>query len=338
MNLFTLAFSSSDGSDEEIVVTPISNPKRFKGQQQNKVPREPPEIHNSTPVQVRKKQVLIVPPSSSSEYEEEEDNPIEHKSHPQLHIDQEDFHDDDVFFIKPEDEINSNVQEPKVVLESHKNNKISQRQASNDAAPINVPRSIKRITNYPVYKLRKETKLHINGRRYFFSFSDEVKQLFSAKMKTKSAEFIPIFVGENTPHLSETPDYCLITGNAGQDFSLRVKIQTGDELMTIRFFNKRMNELTRKVIISFFQSSLCAPPRLRSKCPELENGNFIFDFDGRFAMKSSKNVCFAESVDEKSVLCYRKIDKKMMEIDCKFEVEPLYLFAAGIANWVSQVS
>ncbi|OHT04584.1 hypothetical protein TRFO_27912 [Tritrichomonas foetus] len=203
--------------------------------------------------------------------------------------------------------------------------------------PTPIPQKIEH-KNWPTYLITRDSKMHFNGRRLFFSFFDGSNQLYAAKCKSKNAESVFIMKGTKV-HLGETADALVLVGNDSSDFSLRKNTNVDDEIMTIRIIPpKTPADTARKLTVSFFSPKDGTPARLTSKNPKLNpDGKVEHDFEGHFAVSSTKNAVLVAKANGPSMLLIRKTGPDAIEIETRFEHEDLWIFTIGIASFLSKV-
>ncbi|OHS94470.1 hypothetical protein TRFO_11083 [Tritrichomonas foetus] len=195
-----------------------------------------------------------------------------------------------------------------------------------------------RTDTWPTYLITRESKMHLNGKRIFFSFFDGNKQIYAAKCKSKNAESVFIMKGKQV-HLGETADAIILVGNEGSDFSLRKSSNSGDEIITVRIVPpKTPADTARKMAVTFFMPKDGTPARITSKNPGLNpDGKVEHDFEGHFAVSSMKNAVLVAKANGPNLVLIRKTGPDAIEIDVRFEHEDLWIFAIGIASFLSRV-
>ena len=194
---------------------------------------------------------------------------------------------------------------------------------------IEVPKPI--IINYPIYLIQREQKIKFNGIRTFFRFNLLQQRYFSAKLKTRNTNYIPIVSGDEI-HLSGPAEAVIITGNDGKDFSLRNKSHTGHEILTIRYFE--ISKSIRKMLITFFDRNENCPKTLKSR---MVNNLPFLNFEGRYVIQSIKNAILFNEENGPNLLFLRKTGKNALEIEAKFDINPLFLFAIGISSFICSI-
>lgn len=94
----------------------------------------------------------------------------------------------------------------------------------------------------------------------------------------------------------------------------------------------------RQIIVNFFTPKKGTPPKLVSKPPRITHeGKVIHDFNGQFAYESIKNAALATSIHGPIVLCIKKVGADTLKIEPEFAHEALWIFAIGIASFVTKV-
>jgi hypothetical protein len=187
-----------------------------------------------------------------------------------------------------------------------------------------------------MYVLKRSQKKHLNGKSIFFSIEDGPTKLFSAKFKRQR---VRICAGERVPRLSEESDAIMIVGKDCADFSFR-ETAVSMEAMTLKFMSPaNPAEIARKLDVSFHVDIEGLPGRkLISKNPKLNaEGKVVHDFEGRFAIDSVKNAVLAATVDGPPMLCIRKAGNDVLEMEARFPIEPKWIFAIGIASFLTKV-
>lgn len=193
-------------------------------------------------------------------------------------------------------------------------------------------------TQYPIYLIKREKKTHLNGQRLFFNLYIGNQQIYTAKCKTKSAHHVYIMKGTDV-HLGSTADALILIGNDSSDFSLRKKKDLGAEIMTIRILPPRTTaDTSRKMTVSFFAPLEGTPNKIYTKSPGLnQEGKIEHDFEGKFAIESIKNAVLVAKPEGPKMMFIRKIGENSIEIEARFEHEDLWIFAIGIASFLSKV-
>lgn len=244
---------------------------------------------------------------------------------------------------------------------NHDSEKVAQNQSPTDQFPAAQPSTIQSSTinspNSPsaipsdnlesqkqqdsqelLYLVTREKKTHLNGRRLFFHLYIGSELIYTAKCKTKSAHHVYIMKGDDA-HLGSDADALILIGNDSSDFSLRKKKNLGSEVMTVRILPpKTTSDTTRKMTVSFFTPFEGTPAKIFTKKPCLNpNGKIEHDFEGKFAIESIKNAVLVAKHDGPKMMSIRKTGEDSLEIEPKFEHEDLWIFAIGIASFLSRV-
>ena len=355
-NLFTIEFSSSDEEDyyEEDEPAPSPAPKRA--------------VRQITPTRVTKKQITnpdLPPPNigglielSSSSYSDSEDLIIQNntKKNDVFTLNEDDKNQKDKTPQKspvrnapkhviitpkrlnndnnnPKEEEKEEIPKPEKVTTSPAPNRTVDRVST---SPRPLPTPIK-SQNWPMYLVTRDKKMNIKGRRIMFALFEGSNQLYSAKCKSNNPKSVFIMKGSKIKH-GETADALILVGNNSSDFSLRKNINSGDEIMSVRFAQPKISNTFRKMNIIFFAPKEGTPARLRNKNPALNlDGNPEYDFEGRFAIESTKNTILVPQNDGPNMLLIRKTGKDAIEIEARFEHDSLWIFTAGIASFLSKV-
>lgn len=207
---------------------------------------------------------------------------------------------------------------------------------------VSTPSKIRASTgSWPIYLVKREKKMQINGRRILFSFLEGSRHIYSAKCKGKNPHHVYIKRGDKPDDIKsgDTADAIIMIGNEGTDFSLRKSTNSSNEIMTIRISPARTPaDTARKMSVIFFEPRDGAPARLMSKNPSLNpDGKPEHDFEGRFAIDSVKNAVLVDKTKGPSLMFIRKTGKMAIEIEVRFEHEDLWIFAIGIASFLSKV-
>jgi hypothetical protein len=93
----------------------------------------------------------------------------------------------------------------------------------------------------------------------------------------------------------------------------------------------------RKLYVTFFGQDEKVPPRFVSKNPKLSpEGKIAHDFDGRFAIDSVKNVVLAAKPDGPGLISVRKAAEDVLELEVRFDPDPLWIFAIGISSFLAK--
>lgn len=192
--------------------------------------------------------------------------------------------------------------------------------------------------DFPIYLIKREKKTHLNGRRIFFNFYLGEQQIYTAKCKTKTAHHVYIAKG-NEAHLKSTSDAVILVGNDSSDFSLRKQEDLGNEILTVRILPPKTSaDKTRRMTISFFNPLEGTPNKVFSKNPNLNpDGKVEHDFQGRFSIESVKNAVLVSKIEGQNMLYIRKTGSNEIEIEPKFKHDMLWIFAIGIASFMSKV-
>lgn len=211
-------------------------------------------------------------------------------------------------------------------------------QSQND--PILSTKSLENQENpqIAIYLITREKKTHINGTRLFFNFFVNEQHIYTAKCKTKKAHHVYIMKGDNA-HLGSEADAIILIGNKSSDFSLREKRDLGSEILTIRILPPRTTaDTSRKMTVSFFSPLNGTPKKIFTKCPGLNhNGKIEHDFEGKFAIESIKNAVLVAKHDGPKMMFIRKTGDDSIEIEAYFKHVELWIFAIGIASFLSKV-
>jgi hypothetical protein len=189
----------------------------------------------------------------------------------------------------------------------------------------------------PFYALTRAKKKHLNGESIFFTIEQKRTKVFTAKFKKSR---VSIFAGARTPRLSETPDAVMLVNRDLTDFSFRQNA-VSKELLTVRFTPpSNPVENARKMVVNFFTSVEEVPSgKLTSRNPKLlPDGSVTHDFDGRFAIISVKNAVLVATSDGPPLLLIRKAGKDVLEIEVRFGHEAMWIFAIGIASFLTKVT
>lgn len=188
------------------------------------------------------------------------------------------------------------------------------------------------------YLITREKKTHLNGTRIFFNFFEGSRQTYVAKCKTKKASNVYIMKGSEV-HMGSTADALILIGNDGADFSLRKKVNSGDEIMTVRIVPpKTSTDTTRRMTVTFFFPCHGSPSKLVTKPPSLNHsGKIEHDFEGRTAIESIKNAVLIDKTNGAGKLFIRKTAKDAIELDAKFSHDKVSIFTVGIASFLSMV-
>jgi hypothetical protein len=298
VTLFTIKFSSS--SDESEKPPPPSPPPAAK-KRHSPVPK-------SEPVKVVTEVMHIDPASDGS-----------HPPRPHSRQDQS----DDVFTLPDDDEPAPPAPPPP---------SFPARPSPPQFRGVTVPKRIESISK--TYVVSRDAKKHLNGKSVFFKLEEEMMPLFVAKFKKRT---VAIFTADRGAHLSGTADAVLLVANESQDFSLR-KPAT-ENVLTVRIMSPTLPvENARKVTVNFFVERPGPPAQLVSKNPKLNpDGKVAHDFGGKFAIDSVKNAVLVAKQDGPPLLFIRKAGKDALEIDAWFLYEPLWIFAMGIASFMTKV-
>lgn len=200
---------------------------------------------------------------------------------------------------------------------------------------IYVPRpsiSDSKAKEQPMYRISREKKTGLLGATYTFRFYMLSEFILSAIYK-KGADTINI-IKEG----SSDVDACISIGNKTQDFSLRLGSKTGDEVLSIRFYPKEGKNLARRMSVSFFIKKEGNPAKLFSRQPtESVQGHLTYNFNGRFHIQSVKNAVLFEKKGDPDLFWIRKIANEVIELQAAFPLEPLSMFAIGLASFITEI-
>lgn len=237
-----------------------------------------------------------------------------------------------------ENEINTNNSPELIQTKDSNQNSLPAIQTSSMSSPNKIRTN---PGSWPIYLITREKKMQINGRRILFSFFEGSRQIYSAKCKGKNPHHVYIKRGDKPDSINngDTADAIIMIGNEGTDFSLRKSSNSSNEIMTIRITPARTPaDTARKLNVIFFEPRDGAPARLMSKNPCLNpDGKPEHDFEGRFAIDSVKNAVLVDKTKGPSLMFIRKTGKMAIEIEVRFEHEDLWIFAIGIASFLSKV-
>jgi hypothetical protein len=123
------------------------------------------------------------------------------------------------------------------------------------------------------------------------------------------------------------------------DFSFR-QSAVSKELLTVRFAApSNPVENGRKMFVNFFVNVEVVPSgKLTSRNPKLmPDGSVAHEFDGRFAIDSVKNAVLVGATDGPPLLLIRKVGIDVLEIEVRFRHEVIWIFAIGIASFLTKV-
>ena len=192
----------------------------------------------------------------------------------------------------------------------------------------------KRHNNWSIYLIKRKKFTNIKGIRIFFTFEENSKQLFAAKCKSNSPSKIYIVQGTDV-HLSSKPDALIIVENNEKNFLLEET--EGERVMAARFAAPKWpSDTARKVEVEFLKPKQGTPNILKSKNPPLNpDGKPTYDFEGHFAFESVKNAVLYEKEDGPKMMLIRKVGDDAIEVEARFEHEPVWIFAVGIASFLA---
>lgn len=191
------------------------------------------------------------------------------------------------------------------------------------------PKSITYLINRDVHKGISKSIL--------FTLMEHGNPKFASKIRSRKDVNIPI--QKNITFVSSMPiDAVLVQGSKSQDFSLRDKDSYGEQLLQIKFIpGSSPADVGRKAVITF-KSLQGMPSKLLTRTPMIDpSGIPTYDFQGHYSQKSIKNAVFYENQNGPNLLMVRKVGKNQIEIDVHFECDPLWIFAIGVASFISTV-
>jgi hypothetical protein len=171
--------------------------------------------------------------------------------------------------------------------------------------------------------------MKLNGVRISFKASDYVQRFFLAKAKSSTAKLIPI-TNDSEIHLRSELNYIarLVVKNRRTHFTL-VEKRNCTRFLIVQFSAARFpKDGTRLSQIQFLCNS-----GLPSKLTSLPLSEFRYGIE--FPKKSIKNTVFGD--DQGNWHLYvRKTGSDSAEIQTKVAVDPLWLFAIGIAVFLGK--
>ena len=104
-----------------------------------------------------------------------------------------------------------------------------------------------------------------------------------------------------------------------------------NSLLTMVFGNDYGDELgPRKIKMEWPNQQLIYLSRIPIKT---ENGNWELNFNGKYVLASQKNAIILDE-NSKPVIMIRKVQKTILQIEVIHCIEPIYLFALGIASFI----
>lgn len=230
-------------------------------------------------------------------------------------------------------------EEPKPQSEKKTENKAEQPhkdQPTGNFSKFAIPVEVK-SKEQPMYRISREKKTSLLGMSYTFLLYQTTDHILSATYK-KGAEVATIYKGQIPADKNANGDAYVSVGNKTSDFALRLESKTGEEVLSIRFYPKEPKEAARRLTLSFFAPKEEAPSRLYSRQPtETNNGTIDFDFKGRFHITSVKNAVLFEKKSDPDLFWIRKIDRDVIELQAGFPIDPLCMFAIGLASFITEV-
>ncbi|EAX94752.1 hypothetical protein TVAG_346150 [Trichomonas vaginalis G3] len=184
----------------------------------------------------------------------------------------------------------------------------------------------------PVYRISREKNVGLLGSTFTFRFYMLSEFILSAVYK-KGSESIQISKDDT----SDVDAYVSV-GNKTAAFSLRLKSQTSDEILSIRFYPKEGKDPARRMCVSFFNQAEGIPKKLMSRQPtEKVLKKVTYNFHGRFHVQSVKNAVLYEKKDGDDLFWIRKIQTDVIELQAVFPLEPESMFAIGLAAFITEV-
>lgn len=189
------------------------------------------------------------------------------------------------------------------------------------------------------YRIIRKKVRHIYGNSILFTFFKGETQLFSSKFISKY-NYIPI-TDELECHFKETvPIALLIVDYHLDQFSLRKESVTGCEIASIKFsISSEVRARYRRMITYIYaDNDAKSCYRFSSSTPTgLQNEYPFYDFEGRRCLGSIKNNILHEQTKKKPCFYFRKIDDDIVDVDVRCDVDPIFIFAMGIANFISKI-
>ena len=183
--------------------------------------------------------------------------------------------------------------------------------------------------NFPLlFTITRQKKMHLNGKSLFFKLYETNKQILIAKCKG-TRDIIPITTGDII-HLGGSSEHVLVCAENESQFSLRERNRTGNELMTINYF-ERGNGSRREAIISFM-NPIAQITRLQSIDYSLEK-----EYDD-FEIKSVKNTVFRTKESDVPLLWVRKIAENTLSVQVQFEISPVFCMAIAISSFICKIT
>lgn len=194
--------------------------------------------------------------------------------------------------------------------------------------------------SWPIYLIARKKVMHLGGRRIQFTMSCSQQILYTALPSSKGNSPKRVFINHYPSQKSDTADALLsITRGPTDNFSLTKSTDSNTEILTIQISPpKTTADTARKLTVNFLQMKEGTPARLMSKNPKLNpDGKPEHDFQGRFAIESVKNAVLIDRLNGPNMLYVRKAGKNEIEMEARFEHDTLWLFAIGIASFLSHI-
>lgn len=181
-----------------------------------------------------------------------------------------------------------------------------------------------RIHYTPDYLVYRSMRLKSHG-KFTFQFTLDEDHLFITKMKGKHPTIpIPIGNGAEIPKSTDT-EYVLIPSKDFHQFSMT---QNGEEVFSCELEPVDPNRKSPKKITAHWIPKTGQQYHLKSRMPELQpDGEYVLDFQERFAKPSIKNAIFADVETDQIYIMLRRLDEWEMNCEARPEIPPILVFA-----------
>ncbi|KAK8863802.1 hypothetical protein M9Y10_011492 [Tritrichomonas musculus] len=193
--------------------------------------------------------------------------------------------------------------------------------SSSDNSPV-APGAHAELPSLNCYLALKMKKNKGKGKRIHIQFTLDEIDLYRTKLKKKhQTEPIPIQCGSEV-HYSKPADFYL---TPSQDFT-KFALRHGDiEIMTCQFEKgKKGGPKTIKVVWKENPDNQIV--FVNKKPEKSDNGQYILDFDGRYAAPSTQNCILIREDNQELAAMYRSFNEWETDIDAKPGMPDLMLF------------
>lgn len=201
------------------------------------------------------------------------------------------------------------------------------------------------------------SKMELRYKFYKLDGNGSLNQMFTAKCKIR--ENSPVYINSGTEaHYRYPEGVMLVDKKKNALFSLRTNADFEREILAIKYRKSdSVTHFSRVIQIDFNLSGLQltqssslpstlsetnmkpsfypTPKQLRTRAIEFKD---MFPADCHpFTVKSSKNAILSENSIGPSFLIFRKVENHALEIETRFEHDPMWMCAIGISSFLNKM-